>query len=458
MSKKRERGKIAFQSEAGRQAPSKLGHKYLGIGLIGAIFLTLLLGYAFAYPPSPESGVSCWKNITINNGQSIPTPHNFQQQIYFNALANATTCTGATPNANLSNIKFFYQNGTIVRSWLENGTNTSTRAVFWLNITPSIPATSGSLVISIGFYPTSDNLMNGATIGRAPELSSTYGAQDNGADVFNMYLGCEGNSANGWTYGTGILTISNGCSTAPSGFTQVWNSSSIGSATIEDAFLTSKTSSTWDFFVSEQGGNCGAVGGSGTGIAGGDFGYGYCPGWGSSGVAVSIPSVWTTDYTGGYVYQNYTDKTSFPITPSSHFGLYEDAGITTFDWIRGRLAPPNGVMPSVAFSPIQLPALLQPPPSITTIGPAPNVNNESYGIGGILLDIFTVPLAGYILLILAWGISYMLSRRYFLAFLITTIVSYLLVRLQPVSLISIITAIALTSITMFIWIWDSRKK
>ncbi|MEM0201203.1 MAG: hypothetical protein QXD23_02250, partial [Candidatus Micrarchaeaceae archaeon] len=56
--------------------------------------------------------------ITITNSQNIPTPSPFQQMLNINSSNYISYESG-----NLDNIEFFYQNGTIIPSWLEGSSN-----------------------------------------------------------------------------------------------------------------------------------------------------------------------------------------------------------------------------------------------------------------------------------------------------------------------------------------------
>ena len=64
------------------------------------------------------------------------------------------------------NVEFFYYNGTIIPSWLEN--YTSTNALWWLKIA-AIPAGSSETVY-VGFAPISISLFNTVNDGEAPPV------------------------------------------------------------------------------------------------------------------------------------------------------------------------------------------------------------------------------------------------------------------------------------------------
>ena len=130
--------------------------------------------------------------LTITNSQTTATPSPFQQMI---------NVTSSTPGwAYISqdfgqNVEFFYPNGTVIPSWLEN--YTSTHAIWWVKV-GSIPASS-SITIYMGFAPSSTNLFNSNNIGEAPQLSPTYAEYDDGANIFNYYTNFAGTSLpSGW--------------------------------------------------------------------------------------------------------------------------------------------------------------------------------------------------------------------------------------------------------------------
>jgi len=130
-------------------------------------------------------------------------------------LTNCATCA-ATPDplqlmiqpvpssystyeaSDLGNIGFCMDTlcSTRLYSWLEGcGTSApygacstaSTLATFWVELTSSIAASGGSLTIYMVFLPTSTEF-DGVYRGEAPQLSATYAAYDNGANVFNAYF------------------------------------------------------------------------------------------------------------------------------------------------------------------------------------------------------------------------------------------------------------------------------
>jgi hypothetical protein len=158
--------------------------------------------------------------VTLTNSQTTPTPAPFQQELSVNSLAYNTYEAN-----NLDNIEFFYANGNIIPSWMEGSASnallnnpsnsmylyTSTNTIYWLNISSGIPADSNSISIYMGFASASTSLLNNVNVGEEPQISSTYGQYDDGADVFGNYFA--GNSLSGWT----VAGSANLANNAPSG-------------------------------------------------------------------------------------------------------------------------------------------------------------------------------------------------------------------------------------------------
>ena len=124
------------------------------------------------------STLTSYEPITITNTQSSATPNPFQQMINFTS-SDPGFSSIATGNFG-QNVEFFYYNGTVIPSWLEN--YTSTNATWWLKIA-AIPSGS-SETIYVGFAPTTTNLFNTVNDGEAPQLSSNYGEYFDAPTVF----------------------------------------------------------------------------------------------------------------------------------------------------------------------------------------------------------------------------------------------------------------------------------
>ncbi len=167
--------------------------------------------------PTLPAGIEYYSQITISNSQSSATPNPFQQMINFTS-SDPGFSSIVTGNFG-QNVEFFYSNGTVIPSWLEN--YTSNHALWWLKL-GSIPAGS-SQTLYMGFAPTSTNLFNTVNDGEAPQIPcgstptsscSNYAEYDDGANVFNFYDNFAGTSLNTskWTVSGITYTVNNGFS------------------------------------------------------------------------------------------------------------------------------------------------------------------------------------------------------------------------------------------------------
>ena len=157
---------------------------------------------------SPPSSATSYEPLNITNTQNQGTPSPFQQMINVTSSSPGWGDISSSPFG--QNVEFFSSTGQILDSWLEN--YTSTRAIWWVKLTSSIPAGSKQ-TIYMGFASTSTNLFNTNDVGEAPQLSSTYAEYDDGANVFNFYNNFAGTTLNSsWTSGTsgGTITVDNG--------------------------------------------------------------------------------------------------------------------------------------------------------------------------------------------------------------------------------------------------------
>ena len=159
------------------------------------------------------STLTTYEPITITNTQSSATPSPFQQMVNF---TSSDPGFSSIAKGNFGqNVEFFYYNGTIIPSWLEN--YTSTNALWWLKIA-AIPGGSSETVY-VGFASASANLFNTVNDGEAPQLScsnpsdttscSTYAEYDDGVNVFNKYADFNGVN-DGHVTNTKYSVINNG--------------------------------------------------------------------------------------------------------------------------------------------------------------------------------------------------------------------------------------------------------
>ena len=354
-----------------------------------------------AYPPSGvmpsisfgqaviPASVENYAKIAINNSQSAATPQPFQQMINMTSSAYKGY---AAPN--FQNIEFFYPNGTLIPSWLENYSY-SKNALYWIK-TGSIPASS-SITIYIGFASNSTNLFNNKTTGEAPTLSPNYGEYDDGANVFNFYDNFAGTSLNTtkWNSGNsgGTLTIDNGLTevvpyNAAAGSYVYLSSASytVSGAQILESYANTNSFDTTNFRIvpdaltalnntawhADNGENENAVGWAGnvqahstitaettTTSAANYFDTSQITSDSNYHIfGVLYPDNGSTSVQYGYTNWGST-TTDVPATPLYvTVSYYLNPAQTTFStsynlnvyWVRTRAYPPAGVMPSVTFS------------------------------------------------------------------------------------------------------------
>ncbi len=334
--------------------------------------------------------------IILSNAQSSPIG-DYQQKV---DVASSTYSTYI--NANWSNVWFTYTSGTTITAWIEtNASNTAAQTIVWLKLN-GIGA-SGSVTVDMVFGPTSyHGLSASGPTGEAPQLSSTYGQLDDGALVFPFYDNFKGTTlnANLWKApvktANGAVTVNNGVSFYakgngdyvfiltknalappliteelfdPNGLSTAGINPVIGETTAgtkstlvdlcpgyEAQWVTATASST-NYFVDP---NCTTS----TSIA---------SGWPIPTTSTVVGTAWVT--TGSeWEYQNYSTEekltdSSLAITTTyyPYFGLSNYfAGTYYVQWVRARMFPPNGVMPSTTFAPL-LTAPGQPTVSATVL-------------------------------------------------------------------------------------------
>ena len=150
--------------------------------------------------------------MSIQNTQSSSTPAPFQQEIIFDANNYSKY-----ESSNLGNIRIFNSANQQMNFWCESGcSNTSTKTVIIMKIPNGIPAgTTQQYKVE---FLNKTTTYNGTTAGEAPELSSSYGEYDNGANVFNFYNNFAGTSLSGkWVnqYNNGYFSVNNGLTVNP---------------------------------------------------------------------------------------------------------------------------------------------------------------------------------------------------------------------------------------------------
>ncbi len=157
---------------------------------------TTSIGYSA--PASIPAGIVHYVPILLTNTRTSAFPANSQIMMPVNSVAYRSYEAG-----DLSNIEFFYSNGTVVPYWLEGSASnsllntasntlylsTSANTIYWVRIASSsaFMCSHCSNTIYLGFASTSTNLFDGLSTGEAPQLSGTYGQYDDGASVFSYY-------------------------------------------------------------------------------------------------------------------------------------------------------------------------------------------------------------------------------------------------------------------------------
>ena len=317
------------------------------------------------------STLTSYEPITITNSQSSATPSPFQQMINFTS-SDPGFSSIATGNFG-QNVEFFYYNGTIIPSWLEN--YTSTNGLWWLKIA----AISGgsSQTIYVGFAPTSTSLFNTVNDGEAPQIPcgstptsscSNYAEYDDGANVFELYDNFAGTTLNTTEWSEQL----------PSGYT-ITQDNNINMSTgatrwgglVSIRSFTAPVVTEADVIAKPSSASVPAVGlAEQIGPAEYSLGYdvtywAFSRGNMNGGMTAIAPEVATTGVIGlawaatgnEYEYQNYSvlqhstnSSISLPSKVYASFGSYCcNVNYLTLQWVRIRAYPPSGIMPSVTF-------------------------------------------------------------------------------------------------------------
>jgi len=149
-------------------------------------------------------------SIPINNSQNIDTPKPFQQLVQLN-LSQYPQLNGIA--SDLSNVYFSIDKlgQDKLYSWRETPASLTSDVTWWVLLPNGIPA-GGTLIIYL--QVSSSTELDGVYTGEAPQLSSTYGQYDNGAEIFTNYWNFAGTSLPAsFTSGVssdGTLTVNNG--------------------------------------------------------------------------------------------------------------------------------------------------------------------------------------------------------------------------------------------------------
>ena len=212
-------------SDRQRRIPAFKWAGLLALAFVSAIAVIVLAsrgphaeGASASVTPMIPPGIETWVQITLVNSEPQGMPGPFQQVVAVDSSRYASF-----EAANLQNVAFFDARGEILKSWMESGNaNLSSHTVYWIQLPEGIRARN-VVNIYMGFAAKDRTLFNVSTTGEAPGLSPTYGEFDNGSLVFLRYADFRGSSLpEGWYSGLtpggrGEVRIGNGVFIAHSG-------------------------------------------------------------------------------------------------------------------------------------------------------------------------------------------------------------------------------------------------
>jgi len=153
--------------------------------------------------------------ITLENSEPSPTQDDLQQLVNVNFHAYRRYLAN-----DAGNIRFFNSSNFTTQNelpaWLENYTgdssaNNATSSSVWIDLAGTIVPPESQTVIYMVFESLSTEF-DGVYWGEAPQLSPSYGAYDNGANVFIYYNTSPSNTSDWTVQGTAGVTA-----TAPAG-------------------------------------------------------------------------------------------------------------------------------------------------------------------------------------------------------------------------------------------------
>ena len=367
------------------------------------IQLLILISLAAVQPALP-SGINYYIPINIINAQTSAFPSNGQLMVEINSSAYKSY-----ESNNLQNIEFFYQNGTIIPSWLEgdllNGTLSpnlynSYNTIYWLRISSgNFLQAESSNVIFLGFASNTVNLFNGNNVGEAPQLSPTYAEYDNGNAIFSFYDNFEGNTLKSWWTGTAVsghfATVDNGLTLNESSSLYEFFGTGSGYGFSPEKY-TAESYSYSTTTTAEQCFNTGYVGNQGGGLVGDAQQYliasqtsqnaYYLGNWNPNSWSESNTPFHNTSITHYQVFSVWiTPQKTYGMvnygTPLSYNGTFAAnnandsvglqtghiAGYTYALWFRVRLLPPNNIMPEAYSGNVEPSSIQTPSPSTQTV-------------------------------------------------------------------------------------------
>jgi len=312
--------------------------------------------------------------LTITNNQSSATPSTFQEKISWNPSSYTSY-----EASDLGNIRFYSDSAftTPLYVWLETCTpslsNTATSATAWVKLTSSIAQNGGKITIYMAFLSTTTSFDSNYW-GDAPNLSGTYSANDNGANVFSFYDNFNGTTLSPkWTSVIGssgiTVKVNNGLnvtttSTASTAYAFVISATQPYPAVAEtyaisgNSILGVATTKSLNGFIAPYSGY------SMDWYAGADdLEYEASAGSGSSVHSItqsSFPTgVWQVTWS-GTASEYFADGAGNTYTGTysgasiANYGIYvgQSNGViasSVFRWARMRAYPPSNVMPSFSF-------------------------------------------------------------------------------------------------------------
>ena len=372
---------------------------------------------AFSFTSSGSS--TSYVVVTFSNTQTSATASPFQQMLTINPSLYASL-----ESTDLGNIRFFQTlSGGIfsgaIDSWLESVSSTpanaATSATFWLSLPNGIPASS-QLSIYMDFSATTE--FDGIIAGEAPQLSSTYGQYDNGANVFLYYnnggtttnLNVENSGTlsvtsetNPYGASTSVLTLTGSGSTTTSQETVAWLTSGlIGDNFIAEGWININTNLNGLFAVRgasssaltnyiigdgwtgdaatvvyESGTTNTLLSGSGTRAAGWFWDVATVVG---TSLTASIYN--EQPYLGGTVSSTTSVSDSTLGAANQYVGIATWSGSTSAAYFYGwriRSNPPGGIMPTFSFSS----SLTNTPPQAGASLYITNTGANPVNIGGV---------------------------------------------------------------------------
>ncbi|MEM4056895.1 MAG: DUF2341 domain-containing protein, partial [Thermoplasmatales archaeon] len=300
--------------------------------------------------------------ITLYNNQTVSTVPGFQQILQLNLTQLSIS--------NLGGIRFYDSNGNKLYGWLESYNSISGVAVIWVNLGNNIIPANGTLNIFLVYNPILN--FDGIYWGENSTLSTTYGQYDNGIYVFSYYqqfgslaelpTNWYASSSSAYTFYSTYIQIN-----SPPSNSQYY----IYMNPIPSSMTTFPT--VWEFygymFDADSGNiNCGLQ------STINNYSYGLYV----SSNNILYVQVNGTSYSTGYTLPNqntlYTmelfsptnatilinnqiiySNSNIPASTSSYFIFQTSAGSIAptpliVYWLRARIPPPNGVMPSVSTS------------------------------------------------------------------------------------------------------------